>query len=177
MDDPKVVKRDRTFSMVCSVEVNIRAAAENVWKLLTDAADFPRWNSTVTRIEGQICEGEKLRVQVPGTKQTFNPKVSDMVSATRMPPGRTTAARMTAARMTAAHMTWTGGFAPMFKGVRKFHLRQHDDGSTDFSMVEEFSGLMLPLIKGSLPDLGPVFETYANDLKREAERSGSLSAD
>jgi hypothetical protein len=30
---------------------------------------------------------------------------------------------------------------------------------------------MLPLIKGSLPDFGPVFERYASDLKSEAERS------
>jgi hypothetical protein len=36
-------------------------------------------------------------------------------------------------------------------------------------MTEEFSGWMLPMIKGSLPDFGPVFETYAEDLKRESE--------
>ena len=31
-------------------------------------------------------------------------------------------------------------------------------------------GLMLPLVKGSLPDFGPVFERDASDLKEEAER-------
>ena len=36
-------------------------------------------------------------------------------------------------------------------------------------MREEFSGLMLPMIKGSLPDFAPVFETYAEDLRRAAE--------
>jgi hypothetical protein len=36
-------------------------------------------------------------------------------------------------------------------------------------MVERFSGIMLPLIKGSLPDFGPIFEAYARDLKRAAE--------
>jgi len=29
---------------------------------------------------------------------------------------------------------------------------------------------MLPLVRGSMPDFGPVFERYADDLKREAER-------
>jgi len=29
---------------------------------------------------------------------------------------------------------------------------------------------MLPLAKGSMPDFGPVFEHFASDLKREAER-------
>ena len=36
-------------------------------------------------------------------------------------------------------------------------------------MEERFSRLMLPLMKGSLPDFGAVFTTYANDLKRAAE--------
>ena len=48
-----------------------------------------------------------------------------------------------------------------------------DDGSTDFAMQERFSGLILPLLKGSLPDFGPVFERYAKDLKHEAERTSA----
>lgn len=34
-------------------------------------------------------------------------------------------------------------------------------------------GLVLPLVKGSMPDFGPVFERYANDLKREAEQAAN----
>lgn len=64
------------------------------------------------------------------------------------------------------------GSALLFKGVRTFALKPLNDGSTDFAMAERFSGLMLPLVKGSLPDFGPVFERYANELKREAERAG-----
>ena len=66
-------------------------------------------------------------------------------------------------------MIWTGGVAPLFKGVRTFVLRPRTDGSTDFAMDERFSGLMLPLVRGFLPDFGPVFATFASDLKREAE--------
>jgi hypothetical protein len=55
--------------------------------------------------------------------------------------------------------------------VRTFALPPRSDESTDFTMKERFSGLMLPLVKGSLPDFGPVFERHANDLKREAEHS------
>ena len=61
--------------------------------------------------------------------------------------------------------------APMFRGVRTFNLVPRADGSTDFTMKEVLSGLMLPLIRGSLPDFGPSFEAYAADLKREAERT------
>ena len=151
MNEPKVTGTRSTFAMVCGVEVNIRASARDIWSLLTDAKGFPRWNSTVTAIEGQIREGERLRVSVPGTARTFTPTVSGVVPNERM--------------------TWTGGFAPMFKGVRTFELKPRNDGSTDFVMEERFSGLMLPLIKGSLPDFGPIFERYATDLKNEAERA------
>jgi len=138
-----------TFSLSCRVEVNIRAAAERIWSLLTDAKGFPRWNSTVTNIEGEIREGGRLRLHVPGTSRTFTPTVSGFVANQRM--------------------TWTGGFAPMFTGVRTFELKPRSDGSTNFVMEERFSGLMLPLVKGSMPDFGPVFEQYASDLKRAAE--------
>jgi hypothetical protein len=135
--------------MSYGVEVNILANASRVWDLLTDAEGFRRWNSTVTGIDGHIREGERLRLRVPGTDRTFKPTVSGVVPRERM--------------------TWAGGFAPMFKGVRTFLLRARPDGSTDFSMHERFSGLMLPLVQRSMPDLGPVFERFAADLKREAE--------
>jgi hypothetical protein len=41
-------------------------------------------------------------------------------------------------------------------------------------MQERFSGFVFALAKGMLPDFRPIFETYAGDLKREAERSASL---
>jgi hypothetical protein len=37
-------------------------------------------------------------------------------------------------------------------------------------MVEVFKGVMLPMIKGSLPDFKPNFEQYALDLKTAAEK-------
>ncbi len=43
-------------------------------------------------------------------------------------------------------------------------------------MKEQFSGLMLPMIKGSLPDFAPVFERYAEDLRRAAEGRTGVSA-
>jgi hypothetical protein len=151
MGDPKISQTHNAFSLSCRVEVRIRAKAEHIWSLLTDAKDFPRWNSTVSSIEGHIREGERLRLHVPGTDRTFTPTISGVVPNERM--------------------TWTGGFAPVFKGVRTFELKPRTDGSTDFAMQERFSGLMLPLVKGSLPDFGPVFERYANDLKQESERA------
>ena len=151
----RITRSRGVLSMSCRVELPVRAPASTLWRLLTNAKDIPQWNSTVTSVEGRIREGERLRVRVPGTDRVFTPRVSDVVPDHRM--------------------TWTGGFSPVFKGVRTFELRSDPDGATDFVMEERFSGLMLPLVKRSMPDFGPVFERYASDLKHEAERCGSNS--
>jgi hypothetical protein len=150
MNSPKFGQTNSAFTMTCAVEVNIRATPEIVWSLLTDAIGFPRWNSTVTAIDGQIREGERLRLHVPGTDRTFTPRVSGVVPTRRM--------------------TWSNGFNPVFKGVRTFVLEASNNSSTDFVMKEHFSGLVFALTKGMLPDFRPIFEAYASDLKREAER-------
>ncbi len=146
----KATKTGSAFRMGCAISTNIQASPERIWALLTDAAGFPHWNSTVTSIEGQIAEGQRLKLKVPAAgERVFKPKVSNVEA------GRS--------------MIWSDGMAPMFKGVRTFTLTPKGDGSTEFFMKEEFSGVMLPLFKGSLPDFGPVFEAYAEDLKRAAE--------
>jgi uncharacterized protein YndB with AHSA1/START domain len=150
MNKPNATKTSSTFQMECAVRATIRATSDTIWTLLTDATKFPTWNSTVTSIEGRIAEGETLKLKVPATpERVFKPKVSHVEA------GRS--------------MVWSDGMAPMFKGVRTFTLTPNADGSTEFSMVERFSGLMLPMIKGSLPDFAPIFETYAADLARAAE--------
>jgi hypothetical protein len=50
------------------------------------------------------------------------------------------------------------------------HLLELRNGGTRFTMTETFAGFMLPMIRKTLPDLGPVFDQHAADLKREAEQ-------
>jgi hypothetical protein len=149
MKQPKITQSHNRFSLTCSVEIYIHATAERIWSILTDAADHARWNSTVARMEGEIVEGSRLKLWVPGEARTFRPKVSGVVANERM--------------------TWTGGFAPLFKGVRTFTLRPNAAGATEFTMTEHFTGLILPLVARKLPDFGPIFKAYAEDLKREVE--------
>ena len=156
IDRPRIAQMSGVFSMSCAVEVNVKASAETIWRLLTDAVGFPRWNSTVSGIDGEIRAGQRIRVHAPGTTRTFTPRISDVVPDRRM--------------------AWSGGTAPFFKGARVFVLTPRPDGSTDFAMKERFAGLVLPLAKRSMPDFGPVFARYANDLKHEAERVGDTQA-
>jgi uncharacterized protein YndB with AHSA1/START domain len=132
------------------VAVDIAAPASRVWQLLTDAEGMARWNSTVTRIGGEIAAGQRLAIEVaaaPG--RTFKPRVVAFEAARRM--------------------VCADGMAALFKGVRTFVLSESAPGRTRFEMDEVFSGLMLPLIRSSLPDFAPIFERYAQDLQREAE--------
>ncbi|MFO0637348.1 MAG: SRPBCC domain-containing protein [Nannocystaceae bacterium] len=142
--------RDRTtFSLTYAVGTIVAAPAERLWSLLTDAAGFPHWNTTVESIEGSIAAGERIAVRVPiAPGRVFKLRVGDVV------PQRA--------------MTWRDGMPPMFRGVRSFVLVPRDDGRTEFHMVERFAGLMLPMIAKALPDFGPVFERYAADLARAA---------
>lgn len=152
--DPQLTKSLATFRQSYGVRCDVRADANTIWKLLTDPKGYAVWNSTVTSLDGQIREGEVLRLRVTlDPKRTFSPKV------TKLEEGR--------------EMVWADGFAPMFRGVRTFTLTPKNDGVTEFHMEEVFSGAMLPVIRKSLPDFGPSFETFARDLKRAAERGAT----
>lgn len=143
-------KEETTFTLRYAVSATVRAEPAAVWARLTDAKAFPSWNSTVTSIEGDIAPGAKLTLRVPSAPgRSFTPKV----------------VRFDAPRV----MVWQDGFAPMFQGTRTFTLTPGADGTTEFTMEETFKGLMLPMIKGSLPDFRPVFDQYAADLKRACE--------
>jgi hypothetical protein len=150
MAHPVTQKSQTTFRQDCSVRCEIHASPERIWALLTDAQGFVSWNSTVTSLEGPIALGEKLALKVKlDPKRTFRPKV------TRFEPARA--------------MEWSDGMAPMFKGVRTFTLTARDGGGTEFAMTEVFSGVMMPLVRGSLPDFEPAFAAFARDLKIAAE--------
>lgn len=134
-----------------SAATNIKASPETIWRIITDAPNYPAWEPWADKIEGTIAPGEKITAYSklsPG--RGFAAKVSEFV------PGRS--------------MTWTGGMPlGLFKGVRTFTLDPKDDGSTDFTLREEFSGPLLALIGGSIPDMTKAFEDFVAGLKARAE--------
>lgn len=129
----------------------INASPEKIWSLLTDAPSYADWNPAVVGIEGTIAPGEKIKLT-----STVNPKRAFALEVTEFEAPR--------------RMVWAGGMPlGLFKGVRTFTVTPHDDGSTDFSMDEVYSGLMEPLISKSIPDLTDSFEQFADGLKSSAE--------
>ena len=131
----------------------IAAPPEAVWAILADAPAYSDWDSGVVRLEGKIGPGEKLKVT-----SEVNPKRAYPVKITRFEPGRA--------------MAWTGGMPlGLMKGVRTFSLTP-ENGVTRFTLREEFTGPMLPLIWRSMPDMQPSFDKFATGLKARAEGGG-----
>ena len=135
---------------IFQVATSIHATPGAIWAILTDAPNYPMWNSTVDKVEGRIAPGEKITVHVkinPG--RAFPLTVSEFIPDSKM--------------------VWSGGMPlGLFKGERTYTLAPGPDG-TKFQMSEVFSGLLSPLIERSIPNLQPAFDDFAADLKKRAE--------
>ena len=132
--------------------VEIESSPDAIWAILTDAPGYRVWDSGVERVDGRIAPGEKITV-----RSTANPGRAFPVKVTEFEPGQ--------------RMTWSGGMPlGLFKGVRTFTLAPEGPGTTRFTMREEYTGPLLPMIWRSMPDLGPSFRQFANGLKQRAER-------
>jgi hypothetical protein len=130
----------------------IQASPEAICAILTDAPGYQAWDSGIERVDGRIAPGEKLTV-----RSKANPGRAFPVKVTEFTPGK--------------RMIWSGGMPlGLFRGVRTFTLAPGIDGTTRFTMREEYSGPLLPRIWRSMPDLGPSFRQFATGLKRRAER-------
>jgi hypothetical protein len=128
----------------------IAAPPETVWDVLVDGSRYPEWDSGVTRIEGPIVDGGRIKAYAA------------------VSPGRAFPVTVTLDRPRL--MSWTGGMPlGLFRGHRTFALAGTPDGGTRFTMREEYTGPLLGLIWRSMPDLGPSFVQFVNGLKAQAE--------
>ena len=138
------------FRLEHSVATDINADPATIWALLTDAAGYTAWNSTVVSLDGEIADGEKIAIiSTLAPDRTFTLKVKEVV------PGE--------------QMAWIDGARGISRGVRTYMLSPVEGGATTFTMVEVLSGLMVPMIAGAIPDMRESFEQIAADLKRAAE--------
>lgn len=145
LQNTKAKTTKKIFSRETSVSININAEASKVWELLTNPSDFPRWNSTVTSLDGKIALGEKLALKVKlDPKRTFKLKVKAFTPQ--------------------KHMRWGDAM-----GNRDYTLTPID-GGVNFTMHEKIGGPLFPLFAGMIPDFDDAFNQYAADLKAEAEK-------
>ena len=134
-----------------SVTRTINADPSKIWDLLTDSSSYGDWNDAVISIDGNIAEGERIKlVSIVNPKREFKLNVSNVDAPNQM-------------------MWWDGMPLGLFKGERTFKVTPKDDGSSEFFMEEVYSGLMAPMITKSIPDMTESFEQWADGLKAAAE--------
>ena len=133
------------FSRETEVAIDIHAKPEDVWSILVNAADYPKWNSTVTSLEGRIAIGEKIKLKsILDEKRTFTLKVLELESPARR--------------------VWGDAM-----GKRTYELTSKDAKTVTFSMRERIGGPFFPLFAGMIPPFDDVFDKFAADLKKKAE--------
>ena len=141
----KATTERTTFSRTTSVSVDIQADPAIIWKLMTSAPDYPRWNSTIISIDGTIAKGEKIKLRSKlAPKRTFKLQVKEFESQKRL--------------------AWGDG-----QGSRVYSLADKGNGMVTFSMNEKLGGLMFPMYAKYIPPFDRSFEQFAADLKKESE--------
>ncbi len=129
----------------------IAATPETIWAILTDGSRYPEWDPYAIRIEGTIGLGQKIVVY---TKVA--PDRSFPVTVKEFVPGR--------------RMAWASGMPlGLFSGERTFTLTPQPGGQVEFTLREEFRGLLLAMIGPSLPDMDEPFRQFTAGLKARAE--------
>jgi len=137
-----------------TTSIRIDAPAETIWTILTDAGRYAEWNPFVTQLDGRLAIGERLRVRIapPGAKgMSFRPVVTHFV------PER--------------ELAWVGtlGVRGLFDGAHSFRVDPlHDDGCL-FTQAESFTGLLVPLLSGTLSKTEEGFELLNQALRDRAE--------
>jgi len=136
-------------------EVEINAGPERVWAILSNFSAYPEWNPFIRFISGAPEKGARLevRIQPSGAKgMTFRPCVL-VADAGR-------------------ELRWLGRLLVpgIFDGEHSFVIQPLAGGKVLLRQSELFSGVLVPLFRGSLDrDTKRGFEEMNLALKARAE--------
>lgn len=141
----KAITIKKFFSRETAISIDIQADKSIIWALLTNASDFPRWNSTVISIDGNITKGGKIQLKsVLDPKRVFKLSVKEFEADSQL--------------------VWGDAM-----GKRIYTLKSIGNGLTNFTMNEKIGGPVFPLFAKMIPPFDKSFEQFASDLKKEAE--------
>lgn len=136
-------------------EIDIHASAEKVWSILSDFSSYPQWNPFIRSASGVAEEGARLQIAVQpngGKVMRFSPIVL--------------------AAEAGRELRWRGRFVfpGIFDGEHRFVIEPLGEGKVRFEQSEQFSGLLVGLLRSSLErDTKRGFEDMNRALKARAE--------
>ena len=134
--------------------IDIDAAPEAVWAVLSDLPSYPRWNPFIREASGTLAAGERLDLTMQpegGRAMRFRPTVLEAQ------PGR--------------ELRWLGRLvAPgVFDGEHRFAIEPTPGGSR-LVQEERFTGLLVPLLaKGLRKRTLPAFEQMNEAVKERVD--------
>jgi hypothetical protein len=134
--------------------IEIRAHSERVWEILSATSAYPDWNPFIRSIAGQFEPGETIKVSLslPGSgSYGFKPVIL---------------------RASFPEIRWKGKFlfTGLVDGEHYFRLESLSTNVTRFVHGENFSGILVGLMRGALNKTKRGFESMNEALKRVAEQ-------
>jgi hypothetical protein len=137
-----------------TTKIDIDAAPEAVWAVLSDLPSYPSWNPFIREASGTLAAGERLEVSLQPER------------------GRAMRFRPTAVTAEAnRELRWLGRLvAPgVFDGEHRFAIEPTERGSR-LVQEERFTGLLVPfLARGLRRGTLPGFERMNEAVKERAE--------
>ena len=138
----------KTFSRTTSISQLINAKPSIVWKLITTANDYSKWNTTIISLDGDIRPNQTIQLKSSlDPTRVFKLKVKEFIPEQKL--------------------VWGD-----FMGQRTFTLEKQGD-ATVFSMSEKIGGPVFPLFASKIPSFNESFEQFTSDLKKAAEATGN----
>ena len=145
-------QRANPYSIETSVDID--GSPQQVWATLTDFAEYPEWNPTLTGMRGDLEVGATLAFENDG--MAFTPTVLD-VDENRL-------------------LRWEGhvGVVGIFDGEHSFTLEALPDGRTRFTQSELFRGVAVLFTTETLHgETAPSFHAMNAALRDRVEASSS----
>lgn len=137
--------------------IEINGTPEAVWRVLTNMEAHASWDPFITSMQGDLKVGKKINVTIAPPNQdgmNFTPTLLNVNKD--------------------QELRWRGNILGMdflFAGEHYFVLTKNTDATTTLTHGEHFSGIMLPLIWGSIKDdTRAGFTAFNEALKHEVEK-------
>lgn len=136
--------------------ITIQANPEQVWAVLTDFSQYPRWNPFIQKITGDPILGSILENHIyldDNKPQIFKPEIIILEEN--------------------SHFAWIGKlfFKGLFDGEHHFKLTRQEDGSTQLVHEEFFTGILVGLIFSMIKEkTREGFEAMNTALAEEVKR-------
>lgn len=113
--------------MKIETSITINASKKQIWDILMDFANYPKWNPFIKCIEGHPAIGMQLYIELP--TMSFRP----IVYSNRKE----------------RYFSWKGKLflKGIFDGHHRFKIIQLNEQQCEFIHSEEFSGILVPFLK------------------------------